>query len=136
MGTGREARLRVGTTDRERAVEALGVHLAEGRLEVGEYSTRCGAAAGARTRADLLALFDDLPAPHPVFDNPERSDVAVVEPEHNPLLERADPERTRKIVLAFLGVGVVGVVAVAAVTSTWWALAPILVIGFLFLLAS
>jgi hypothetical protein len=136
MGTGREARLRVGTTDRERAVEALGVHLAEGRIGVQEYSNRCGAAAAAVTRADLLDLFYDLPSPHPTFGTPPSTVVARTEREDNPLLERANPERTRKIVLGFVGAAAVGVVVVAAVTSTWWALAPILIIGFLFLLAS
>ena len=136
MGTGREARLRVGTTDRERAVEALGTHLAEGRLAVEEYSHRCGAAAAAVTRADLLDLFDDLPAPHPSFAEAPPAEVALPEREDNLLLERANPEKTRRIVLSFVGVAVVGVVVVAAVTSTWWALAPILIIGFLFLLAS
>jgi hypothetical protein len=55
--------LRVGTTEREAAVAALGEHLAEGRLELEEYERRAGAAIEARTYADLRRLFVDLPSP-------------------------------------------------------------------------
>ncbi|SDD63432.1 DUF1707 SHOCT-like domain-containing protein [Actinokineospora iranica] len=136
MGTG-EANIRVGTTDRERAVDALANHLAEGRLEVAEYEQRCGAATAARTRADLLALFDDLPAPHPVFDEPQAAEPpAPVAEQSDLLLDRPAPRRAKVAMGAFVGVAVAAVVAVAAITATWWALAPILVIGLLLVLFS
>lgn len=59
--------LRVGTVDREAAVEILGAHLGEGRLSVTEYEERVSAALEARTRGDLRPLFRDLPAPYPAF---------------------------------------------------------------------
>jgi hypothetical protein len=62
--------LRASTTERESAVEALGVHFAEGRLRVEEYEERVGVALAATTRGDLRGLFDDLPAPYPAFMAP------------------------------------------------------------------
>lgn len=63
--------LRVGDTDRQAALEALGTHLEAGRLTVDEYGDRSAAAAVAVRRGDLAVLFEDLPAPHPPL--PERS---------------------------------------------------------------
>ncbi|MQA10253.1 MAG: DUF1707 domain-containing protein [Pseudonocardiaceae bacterium] len=57
--------IRISSAERDDAVSTLGVHLAAGRLELPECEERCGRAAAARTRAELEALFDDLPAPHP-----------------------------------------------------------------------
>ncbi|GAA2972936.1 TM2 domain-containing protein [Actinokineospora diospyrosa] len=59
--------MRVGTTEREDAMRALGEHFAQGRLPMDEYEQRVGAAADAVTRGDLRELFTDLPAPHPPF---------------------------------------------------------------------
>lgn len=56
-------RIRVGTTEREAAMKALGQHLETGHLDVDEYTERIGRAATARTVADLDNLFLDLPAP-------------------------------------------------------------------------
>lgn len=57
--------IRIGNAERDEAVSALGMHLSTGRLELSEYEERCGLAVAARTRGQLEALFDDLPAPHP-----------------------------------------------------------------------
>ncbi|MBM7773012.1 hypothetical protein JOD54_003216 [Actinokineospora baliensis] len=59
--------VRVGTTEREDAMRALGEHFAQGRLPIDEYEQRVGDASAAVTRADLRVLFADLPAPHPPF---------------------------------------------------------------------
>lgn len=56
--------MRIGDAEREAAIEALGGHLASGRIDIDEYTERTGTAAAARTRADLDALFTDLPGPH------------------------------------------------------------------------
>jgi len=58
---------RIGTEERSLALEALGTHLAGGRLTSTEYEERAGAATAARTRADLAPLFADLPPPHPPY---------------------------------------------------------------------
>ncbi|GLZ36417.1 DUF1707 domain-containing protein [Actinokineospora sp. NBRC 105648] len=135
MGTGD---IRVGTSDRERAIGALADHLAAGRLEVAEYEQRVGTAAAARTRADLLALFDDLPDPHPDFDGPphQRPAVVVAEEEDRSLWEPQRSRNTKTGLYVFLGVATAGVVAVVAITATWWALAPILIVGLLLLVTS
>ena len=57
------APLRASDVERERAVERLRLHAAEGRLDVEELEKRLQAAFAARTRDDLAALEHDLPAP-------------------------------------------------------------------------
>jgi hypothetical protein len=64
-GSGGPGDLRVGDTERSAALDALGEHLAAGRLDVDEFGDRSGRAAVAVRRADLEVLFTDLPAPHP-----------------------------------------------------------------------
>jgi hypothetical protein len=53
--------IRIGNTEREAAVRALGEHYAQGRLNQQEYEERTTAAYAARTAADLAPLFEDLP---------------------------------------------------------------------------
>jgi len=59
------SRIRVGDIERNSALEALGEHLASGRLDLDEYGERSAQVIQAKTVADLKALFDDLPPPHP-----------------------------------------------------------------------
>ena len=56
---------RIGDADRDRAVDALQVHLAQGRLDREEFDERLSRALVARTAADLQPLFVDLPDPRP-----------------------------------------------------------------------
>ncbi|WLW55526.1 DUF1707 domain-containing protein [Streptomyces sp. YU58] len=67
MNEPRDAQLRISHDDRDHALEALTEHSREGRLTIDEYGDRVTAPNEARTRADLLALFDDLPEPRPSF---------------------------------------------------------------------
>lgn len=53
--------LRIGTTEREQAVELLTRHLGEGRLTVAEFDDRCTRVASACTGSELATLFADLP---------------------------------------------------------------------------
>ena len=64
------SRIRVGDTERNSALEALGEHLASGRLDLDEYGERSAQVIQAKTVADLKALFDDLPPPHPKLPVP------------------------------------------------------------------
>jgi hypothetical protein len=59
---------RIGDSEREAAVNALGEHYAAGRLTKEEFDERADAAWAARTRSGLWPLFDDLP--HPVSPPP------------------------------------------------------------------
>jgi hypothetical protein len=55
--------VRIGTDERQHAVDALGDHFAKGRLDPDEFEERAAAAYAARTTAELDALFRDLPRP-------------------------------------------------------------------------
>ena len=57
-----EAGLRVSDRERERVVELLAEHAAEGRLTLEELDARTEGAHTARTRSGLAALMADLPA--------------------------------------------------------------------------
>ena len=57
--------MRASEAEREATVEELRRHAAVGRLDVDELEQRVEAAFGARTRDELAALQDDLPAPPP-----------------------------------------------------------------------
>jgi hypothetical protein len=62
--------IRIGDTERESALTALGDHMSAGRLDIDEYGDRTARVAAAKTRGDLLAVFGDLPQPHPKFGVP------------------------------------------------------------------
>lgn len=55
------AQLRIGDSERDAAVAALGEHYAAGRLTKQEFDERADRAAAARFNADLAPLFADLP---------------------------------------------------------------------------
>ena len=103
-------RLRVGDSERYAAVDALGEHYVAGRLDAEEHQHRCGQALQARTGADLMRLFADLPLPHP--------DLLPVVASPRP----AAPARPRRTYPTAL-VAVVAIVALAAVVR-----APFLVL--------
>lgn len=53
--------MRVGNTERDRALDALGDHMRAGRLTPDEYSARSSRVISAATAADLNSVFMDLP---------------------------------------------------------------------------
>ena len=53
--------VRASDGERERVVELLKRHLAQGRLTLEELEQRTGAAYAARTRTELERLLQDLP---------------------------------------------------------------------------
>ncbi|MGW5053020.1 DUF1707 SHOCT-like domain-containing protein [Actinokineospora sp. NPDC004072] len=120
---GRDADIRVGTADRERAVAALSEHLSAGRIDIAEYEHRCAAATAARTRGDLAAIFDDLPAPHPRFQ------LAAPAPASAPAPAPLKRRRNNWVIGGFVVGGIALIVTVTAVTGSWWALAPALVVA-------
>jgi hypothetical protein len=56
-----ERDVRVGSAEREAALQALAVHREAGRLDADEYEDRRGRAGDAVLRRDLDRLFVDLP---------------------------------------------------------------------------
>ncbi|MCE3550979.1 DUF1707 domain-containing protein [Pseudonocardia sp. RS11V-5] len=57
-GTG----IRIGDDERERGATRLAAEVGAGRLDLVEYEERVGRVYAARTRAELDAVFADLPA--------------------------------------------------------------------------
>ena len=57
--------MRIGDTEREQALAALGEHMSAGRLDIDEYGERSAKVTAARTRSELVDLFTDLPDPRP-----------------------------------------------------------------------
>ena len=57
--------MRIGDTEREQALAALGEHMSAGRLDIDEYGERSAKVTAARTRGELVELFTDLPDPRP-----------------------------------------------------------------------
>jgi hypothetical protein len=57
-----DPRLRASDADRERTVQVLREHHAEGRLDVDEFHERFNAAYEAKTLGELDALLADMPA--------------------------------------------------------------------------
>jgi hypothetical protein len=55
--------MRIGDSEREAAVTALGEHYAAGRLTKEEFDERADAAWAARSTSALRPLFADLPGP-------------------------------------------------------------------------
>ena len=62
--------VRIGDTERDRAVSALGDHFAAGRLTREEFDGRVDQAMAARFDRDLQPLFVDLPRTEPVPSQP------------------------------------------------------------------
>jgi hypothetical protein len=57
--------VRIGAAERKAAIDALSVHVAGGRLPAPEADVRRERVANAVRRADIRAVFADLPEPHP-----------------------------------------------------------------------
>lgn len=92
MGTPEPYELRIGNAERQGAVDALGEHFAQGRLEADEYEERISAAYGARTAGELHELFRDLPAAQPTaalpaplpYAGPAAAPMPLLPPMHPP----------------------------------------------------
>lgn len=122
--------LRIGDTERESALAALGEHMSEGRLDIDEYGERTAKVAASKTRGELLALFDDLPAPHPAFGGISAAAPPPSQPaEPNP----AQPARAvRRGYRALVPLTAVIAVALFLLVHTWLVFllpAAVLVVG-------
>ncbi|HVT67651.1 MAG TPA: DUF1707 domain-containing protein [Trebonia sp.] len=53
--------IRVSDAERNQVAELLGQHYADGRLDQAEFDDRVSRTMAAKTRGDLVGLFDDLP---------------------------------------------------------------------------
>jgi hypothetical protein len=69
-GGDRSPDMRVSDADRNKVVDLLRRHCADGRLTVVEFEDRAEQALGARTVGDLDAVMRDLPAMAPPYSPP------------------------------------------------------------------
>jgi hypothetical protein len=114
--------IRIGDTERESAVTALGEHMSAGRLDVEEYGDRTARVTIAKTRRELVALFDDLPAPRPVFDaTPAPAAVPAQQPGPQVLAPAYPPMpvmyQIASILLPLVALGAIGL---AFASHMWW----------------
>jgi DUF1707 SHOCT-like domain len=109
-GPASDQHMRVSDAERQAVADRLAEHFSSGRLDQAEFDERVGKAMGAKTRADLHGLFDDLP---------ETGAPAAMDP------STGQPRRRHRhpVLLAALIV----FVAIAAAHVVW----PLLWIGFL-----
>ena len=85
--------LRIGEDERNKAVELLSEHLAEGRLTQTEFNDRLAIALQARTADEIEQLFEDLPGPNPGRPD-ELESIDEQERRHaNELLEESKAQR-------------------------------------------
>ncbi|AJW39746.1 hypothetical protein NY08_1716 [Rhodococcus sp. B7740] len=70
--------IRIGTADREKALDALSLHFSEGRLTVPEFDERSATIASATTRGELDTVFVDLPATPGTAQAPARTGASPV----------------------------------------------------------
>jgi hypothetical protein len=109
------AHLRIGNPERQMAIEALETHLTAKRLNSAEYEQRVESCELARTQAELLRVFYDLPMPHPQLPSAAA-----------PSAELEDGDNIPPVAVAgclTLGLGVPVAVVLGIVYGTWWALA-------------
>jgi hypothetical protein len=109
-GPASDQHMRVSDAERQAVADRLAEHFSSGRLDQAEFDERIGKAMGAKARADLNGLFDDLP---------ETGAPAATDPSTGQLRRR----HRHPVLLAALIV----FVAIAAAHVVW----PLLWIGFL-----
>lgn len=87
-----DATMRVGDSERERAIAQLGEHASAGRLTEDELTERISQSGAARTRGELRAVFADLPEPHPLPPEvPEAPDEPAAAAGPSPWPTRPEP---------------------------------------------
>jgi hypothetical protein len=127
-GRRQRASLRASDADRERFVEALRQHHAEGRLTAEELSERTGQAYTATTLGDLDALATDLPPIRPPAPAAPGRGGAVAPPSSPGQRREAAKAALRRQALGF-GLLALFLVAIWALTNFggyFWPIWPIL----------
>lgn len=119
--------LRIGDTERNAAVNALGEHMSTGRLDLDEFGTRSAKASSARTVGELRELFTDLPAPHPPLPGVTSLQplvgrvAATVQPAGGTSPAVVDDRsKAQKIVAAAAGASVAVALILFFATGQWW----------------
>jgi hypothetical protein len=141
-GDQRRANLRASDADRERFVEALRQHHAEGRLTVEELTERTERAYAARALGDLDALATDLPPLPPPAPRPRgaASSGQPAPPGLPPRMRPAGPQRAAakaNLLRSIMWYGILSlfltVIWALSGSDNFWPVWPIL--GFMLLVA-
>jgi hypothetical protein len=112
--------IRASADERERAVEALSEHVRAQRLSIGEFDERVAKANAAGSRGDLVGLFDDLPDPHPVFDDAGPSVPATRGDAEMTVVKRAGGAVTAVAYGLFPAAGAIALVLMIITGSWFW----------------
>ena len=104
----------VDSADRKVALRALAEHRDEAHLTTTEHDRRRDLVQNAQTRADLRALFADLPSPHPLIG--EERDGWEATPGSRPA--GTTPAGRSNGLGVVLGSG--GLIVLGALVAGWW----------------
>jgi hypothetical protein len=104
----------VDSADRKVALRALAEHRDSDQLTTAEHERRRDLVRDARTRAELRALFTDLPSPHPLIG--EERDGWEATPGSRPVSET--PAGASNGTGIVLGSG--GLIVLGALVAGWW----------------
>jgi hypothetical protein len=131
------ADLRIGDVERESAMTALGEHMSSGRLNIDEYGDRSAQVTTAKTRGELLALFADLPAPHPTFGGAAATPAPAQEPETAPAQQNpGNRPAAHRFFHALVPLSALAGVVLLCTTSLWFMIflpAVVVILGNVFL---
>lgn len=105
-----DAHIRASDFERDRVIEALGRHTADGRLTLEEFEERVDEALAATSRADLEPVLRDLPELAP--------DVATT--------ARRRPRPPVPDARALVTVVAVVLAAVMVLSGAWWIVFPLI----------
>jgi hypothetical protein len=108
--------IRIGDTERENAVVALGEHMSAGRLDIDEYGDRTARVATAKTRGELVALFTDLPAPQPTFAVAAPSAIGA----QQPVPVASSPPVSYRIASVLVPLVALGAIGLLIAFHLWW----------------
>jgi len=124
-GPPRTDHLRVSDAERQAVADRLAQHYGEGRLDQVEFDERIGRAMGAKTRADLSGLFDDLPDP----DGAVSSGPAGAPGRPDRRARRELRRGRRHGLLPIVVVVVIALIAAQAIHALLWMTVPWLLLG-------
>lgn len=124
-GPPRTDHLRVSDAERQAVADRLAQHYGEGRLDQVELDERVGRAMGAKTRADLSGLFDDLPDP----DGAVGSGPAGAPGKPDRRARRELRRSRRHGLLPIVVIVVIALIAAQAIHALLWMTVPWLLLG-------
>ncbi|HSJ45237.1 MAG TPA: DUF1707 domain-containing protein [Euzebyales bacterium] len=114
-----DGQLRASDTERERIIELLRRHTADGRLTLEEFEQRVGEALAATTRADLGPVLRDLPPLQPVPPHATRP---------TPVRVRWPSALDGGAVLRTVAVVAAVTVVLASGWQLWWIVFPLIAV--------